>query len=160
MPVVRIYVPIGRRELDDLAETGVLAADHTAPRDAFAVTDTLRSRAMGLDLEDLEYAAFSDAVAASGAARSRPDDRRVVAAADADPDWVVTRDAGPVSPVSPVSSVDLVAPVPVNRIASFHVDENPVVGADVSEGRASEGDTDELLWYDVTELDEVRDLLA
>ena len=67
MPVIRVYVPIGRRDLDDLAERGALGVDRTSPRNAFAVTEELRSRAAGLDLEDLEFAAFSDAVAASAA---------------------------------------------------------------------------------------------
>jgi hypothetical protein len=116
MPVIRVYVPIGSRDLDDLAEMGALDVDHASPRDAFAVTDDLRSRTAGLDLEDLEFAAFSDAVAASASARSRPGDRRVVASADADPAWVVGGDG------RPVSRVRLVASVPMSRIASFHVD--------------------------------------
>ncbi|MDV3220052.1 DUF6912 family protein [Intrasporangium sp.] len=144
MPVVRIYVPIGRRELEDLAGQGLLDAAPTSPRHAFAVTDVLRSQAAGLDVEELEYSAFSDAVGASAGVRSSPEDRRIVAAADADPTWVVAREGGP------ASSVDLVAPVPLSRIASFHVDE----GA----GEMAGGDADDLLWYDVTELDEVRTL--
>jgi hypothetical protein len=146
MPVIRVYVPIGRRDLDDLAERGALDVDHTSPRDAFAVTDDLRSRTAGLDLEDLEFAAFSDAVAASAAARSEPGDRRVVASADADPAWVLGGDG------KPVSGVRLVASVPMSRIASFHVDE--------AAGAATELAADDLLWYDATELDEVRALLA
>lgn len=145
MPVVRIYVPIGRRDLDDLAEKGLLDAARTSPRHAFAVTDKLRSQAAGLDVEELEYSAFSDAVGASRGVRSSPEDRRIVAAADADPTWVVVREGGP------ASSVEVVAPVPLSRIASFHVDEG-------AGGLA--GDDDDLLWYDVTELDEVRTLFA
>jgi len=148
MPVIRIYVPIGRRDLDDLAEKGGLDVDHTSPRAAFAVTDDLRSRTGGLDLEDLEFAAFSDAVAASGAARSERGDRRVVASADADPAWVLDG-AG-----TPVSLVRLAASLPMSRIASFHVDE--AAGA----ATEPEAEADDLLWYDATELDEVRALLA
>ena len=146
MPVIRVYVPIGRRDLDNLAERGALDGDPSRPRDAFAVTDDLRSRTGGLDLEDLEYAAFSDAVAASDAARSEPGDRRVVASADADPAWVLDGDG------TPVSRVRLVASVPMSRVASFHVDE--------AAGAATEVEADDLLWYDATELDEVRALLA
>ncbi|HET6668260.1 MAG TPA: hypothetical protein VFG98_13365 [Intrasporangium sp.] len=146
MPVIRVYVPIGSRDLDDLAERGALDVDHASPRDAFAVTDDLRSRTAGLDLEDLEFAAFSDAVAASAAARSQPGHRRVVASADADPAWVVGGDG------RPVSRVRLVASVPMSRIASFHVDE--------ATGAATEAEADDLLWYDATELDEVRARLA
>lgn len=146
MPVVRIYLPIGRRELDALATTGSLDASEADPRPAFAVTDALRVRAPGLDLEELEYAAFSDAVAAAASARARRGHRRVVAAADADPGWLSPRDG------ASVTAVHLVRAVPVNRVASFHVDE------DEDQGESSGGD--ELLWYDVTELDEVRRLLS
>ena len=146
MPVIRVYVPIGRRDLDDLAERGALGVDRTSPRNAFAVTDELRSRAAGLDLEDLEFAAFSDAVAASAAARSEPGDRRVVASAHADPPWIQGGGG------RPVSQVRLVASVPLRRIASFHVDESAQAVKDV--------EADDLLWYDATELDEVRSLLA
>ncbi|WP_353511178.1 hypothetical protein [Intrasporangium sp.] len=146
MPVIRVYVPIGRRDLDDLAQTGALDVDRTRPRNAFAVTDELRSVAAGLDLEDLEFTAFSDAVAASGAARSMPGDRRIVVSADADPAWVLEGDG------QPVSRVRLVASVPMRRIASFHVDETAGAAIDVG--------ADDLLWYDATELDEVRALLA
>ncbi|GAA6524555.1 hypothetical protein [Intrasporangium sp. DVR] len=149
MPVVRIYLPIGRRDLDDLVETGLLDASAASPREAFGVTEGLRSRATGLDVEELEYAAFADAVAASAAARSAPGARRVVAAADADPAWVVDRAGGA------VSSLSVVAPVPGARIASFHVDEQAGVAGDSAATEAGE-----LLWYDVTELDEVRRMLA
>ena len=146
MPVVRVYVPVGRQDLDDLAATGALAVDRSSPRNAFAVTDELRSRAAGLDLEDLEFAAFSDAVAASAAARSAPGDRRVVASADADPGWLLGSDG------TPVSGVRLVASVPLSRIASFHVDETA--------GTAADAEADDLLWYDATELDEVHRLMV
>ena len=52
----------------------------------------------------------------------------------------------------PVSRVRLVASVPLRRIASFHVDESAEAAKDV--------EADDLLWYDATELDEVRSLLA
>lgn len=146
MPVVRVYLPVGRRELERLRATGTLAASPTSPRHGFAVTDGLRSGTPGVDVEELEYAAFVDAVAASGSARSAPGDRRVVAAADADPEWVSAGGGGT------VSSVDLVAPVPMSRIAAFHVDEHRGVEDDA-------GLADDLLWYDVTELAEVRTLL-
>ena len=69
-------------------------------------------------------------------------DRRVVAAADADPAWVSPRDG------APVSKVVLTAPVPLSRVASFHIDDEVTAGMDE--------EADELLWYDVTELDDVR----
>ena len=142
MPVVRVYVPLGRAGLEELATAGALAAGPGTPRTAYAVTSGLEQAAPGLDVEDLEYAAFSDAVDAAAALRSRRSDRRVVAAADADLSWVSPRDG------KPVSKVVLTSPVPLSRVASFHVDDE-VTGA-VDE------EADELLWYDVTELDDVR----
>ena len=79
--------------------------------------------------------------------RSSPRHRRVVAAADADPGWVV-HGAG-----EPSSGVALVAPLPLSRVASFHVDDE-----EAAVGIADE-ELDELLWYDVTELDDVRSFL-
>jgi hypothetical protein len=145
MPVVRVYVPVGRTELDELATTGTLPAGPGAPREAYAVTPGLEEAAPGLDMEDLEYAAFSDAVAAASAARSAVGQRRVVAAADADAGWVAPRGG------NPVSRVVLTAPLPLSRVASFHIDE---------EGAGSDDEADELLWYDVTELDDVRSLVG
>lgn len=142
MPVVRVYVPLGRAGLEELASTGALAAGPGTPRTAYAVTSGLEQAAPGLDVEDLEYAAFSDAVEAAAGLRSTRADRRVVAAADADASWVSPRDG------SPVSKVSLTAPVPLSRVASFHVDDE--VTGSVDE------EADELLWYDVTELDDVR----
>lgn len=142
MPVVRIYVPLGAAALRALAETGALAASVDAPVEAFAVTDELSAQAPALDEEDLEYAAFVDAVAAAAARRDHRGDRRLVLAGDADPE--VLR-AG----VGAASAVQLVDDLPLSRIASFHVDEaGPHTGA-------AQDEADSLLWYDVTELGEV-----
>ena len=46
----------------------------------------------------------------------------------------------------------LVAPLPLSRVASFHIDDESAVDS-VDE------EADELLWYDVTELDDVRSFL-
>ena len=142
MPVVRVYVPLGRAGLEELATAGALAAGPGTARTAYAVTSGLEQAAPGLDVEDLEYAAFSDAVEAAAGLRSVRSDRRVVAAADADATWVAPRDG------APVSKVVLTAPLPLSRVASFHVDDE--AAGDVDE------EADELLWYDVTELDDVR----
>ena len=147
MPVVRVYVPLGRDGLEELATSGRLSAGPGTPRVAFAVTRALEASAPGHDVEDLEYAAFSDAVAAAAGVRESPHHRRVVAAADADPSWVVQGVA------DPASGVVLVAPLPLSRVASFHVDDESAVDS-VDE------EADELLWYDVTELDDVRAFLA
>lgn len=142
MAVVRVYVPLARGDLEELASSGSLPAGPGAAVSAYAVTSALRSRAPGLDVEDLEYAAFSDAVTAAAELRSAPADRRVVASADADASWVAPRDG------APVSKVVLTAPLPLARVASFHIDDEVTAGL--------EEEADELLWYDVTELDDVR----
>ena len=151
MPVVRVYLPVGLAELDGLAESGVIVGGPASPRAAFAVTDELARRAPGADTEALEFAAFADAVEAAGGAGGGT--RRVVAALDADPAWLAPYDGGPESRVS------LTQAVPVSRVASFHIDE-----ADGSPGEAEADPADsgaaDMLWYDVTELDEVRSLLG
>ncbi len=153
MPVVRVYVPVGRDDLEHLVASGVLAAGPGTPREGYAVTSGLEESAVGHDLDDLEYAAFSDAVAASGRRRSTPSDRRVVVSADAAPEWVVPREG------EPVTRVVLMADLPLARIASFHIDED--AGASGAAGEAvGEGEADDLLWYDVTEFDDVRELLG
>jgi hypothetical protein len=47
----------------------------------------------------------------------------------------------------------LVGPLPLSRVASFHIDDESAVDDEDEEA-------DELLWYDVTELDDVRSFLA
>lgn len=142
MPVVRIYVPLGGGALRRLAESGFVGASVEAPVEAFAVTDELTAEAPALDEEDLEYAAFVDAVAAASDQRDQRGDRRLVLAGDADPEML--RPGAGAS-----SAVRLVDNLPISRIASFHVDEaGPHPGA-------AQDEADSLLWYDVTELGEV-----
>lgn len=149
MPVVRVYLPVGPADLAVLAERGSLPATPDSTRVVFAVTPELERSAPGLDVEDLEYAAFSDAVVAAGAAAHGAADRRVVIAADVDPDWLVESET---QPRDSVCAVTLAAAVPQARVASFHIDERP--------GAGSAADADTLLWYDATELDEVRGFFA
>ncbi|MDN5790784.1 MAG: hypothetical protein L0H25_07940, partial [Micrococcales bacterium] len=73
-----------------------------------------------------------------------PGDRRVIAAADAESGWVVPREG------TPVTRVVLTTGLPRSRFASFHIDERS----------GAHGDAGGLLWYDVTEFDEVRALLG
>ncbi len=142
MPVVRIYVPVAGTTLRRLAAEGLLPASVEAPVDAFAVTAELTAQAPTLDEEDLEYAAFVDAVAAAATCRDHPADRRLVVAADADPEVVRPGLGAP-------SAIQLVDDLPLSRIAAFHVDEaGPHVGS-------VQDEADSLLWYDVTELGEV-----
>lgn len=152
MPVVRVYLPVGPGDLAELAERESLGATPASPRTAYTVTPELERTAPGSDVEDLEYAAFSDAVLAAGAGAG--DARRVVTAVDVDPDWITT--GGPGRPPGSLCAVTLVAPVPLARVASFHVDER--VGSRADAGPAAHEDA--LLWYDATELTDVRDYFA
>lgn len=130
MPQTRIYLPLTADALRQLRHDKQL----TAPVTAYAVVET---PARVRDLEEAEYAAW---LAAAAAARDLvgADSRRVVASADVDSPTVT---ALPAEHAAEVSS-----PVPLRAIASFHVDETPG------------GDDADLLWYDVTELDEVARL--
>jgi hypothetical protein len=149
MPVVRVYLPVGGEAVRALAESGGIVAGPDQPLLAFAVTPELAALAPGLDEEALEYSAFTEAVAAAEQCRERPHDRRVVIAADADPAAVEAAEG-------PAGAVRLVAAIPLSRVASFHVDE---VWAQRRRGSVPDG-ADSLLWYDVTELAEVRSFFA
>lgn len=145
MSAERVYLPAGRELLEQLSATGRIQAAPGAPRDVYAVTPALEQAVNSRDVEDLEYAAFCHAAEAAHRLRSTPGDRRVVVAADADAAWL-TDDAVD----GPPSWVRLTAPVPISRVAAFHID---------AERGAAVSDVDDLLWYDATELDEVLDHL-
>ena len=55
MPVVRVYVPLGRGDLEALGTRAALPAGPGTPRIAYAVTPALEASAPGLDAEDLEH---------------------------------------------------------------------------------------------------------
>lgn len=137
----RVYLPLSARGLRALAETREVG---TGPQPAFAVTERLeRSLPLG-DEDEWEYAALCEAVEAAGPLRENDADKRVVAAADVDDEWVGPRAGDGVA----LSAVEVSQPVPLSRVVSFHVDE---AGAADS--------LDDLLWYDATELDEVLRLI-
>ncbi|HYN65675.1 MAG TPA: hypothetical protein VES93_02225 [Ornithinibacter sp.] len=141
MPLTRVYLPLTPADLEDLDEGRAIGP---APRTAHAVTPALGKPGLVTDEEELEHAAWvaatEEAVGPAGAAPRR----RVVAAADVDAACVVH----PTSPDVP-SRVEVSVPVERRRVVSFHVDEEP----------GSTEPTD-LLWYDVTELADVRALLG
>jgi len=143
MSLTRIYVPLGRRQVRALAETGILSG---TPLRACAVTQRLERSYPRGSVEEWEYLALRAAADAALDLRERVGDPRVVTAADVEPHWVVpgTRPAERVEAVVTVSE-----PVPLRRIVSFHVDDEWATDED-----------DELLWYDVTELDTVLRILA
>jgi hypothetical protein len=157
---MRVYLP------STLAR---LSAAHSAggfegPLDAHAVTGAVREWYTSGDLEELEYAAFTEAaeaslrlLAAEGGAH-----RRVVVAAD-----VADAAVRPRPSDLHRSAVTVASPVPLADVASVHVDEaeaqDVVAEAVRSLPAADAGDDDarfaldeaeatELLWYDVTEV--------
>ena len=138
--VTRIYIPLNASGLRALSAQGSLQG---APFPAHAVTPALREATPDEGQDEWEYAALNDAAQTSAALLTAGERRRLVAAADVSPD-----DVGPAEPGDSAieSAVSVSAPVPLRRIASFHVD-----GDDA-------GDED-LMWYDVTELPVVLDLL-
>ena len=136
MTQTRIYLPLtpdGVRALARHREVG------PAPVVAYAVTRRLERSLPTGDEEEWEYAALAEAVDAAETAQGTTVAKRVVAAADVDPVWVEddpTRDG--------LGAVTVSSPVPLRLVVSLHVDET-----------AGDQGMDDLLWYDVTELDEV-----
>jgi hypothetical protein len=163
--MMRIYLPGTMRDLARLRDEGALAGGLTA----HAVTPALREWYAGSDTEELEHAAFLDAERRS-LQRLAGDPTvvrlRVVIAADV-PDDVVLPAGGD----DEDRAVVLVrGGLSVDSVASVHVDEvdaqADVTAAIEALGAAAEGDDDaqfavdsaeghDLLWYDVTELDDV-----
>jgi len=141
MTQTRIYLPLDTARMRELAETRSLAR---VPLGAFAVTGRLERSLPTGDEEEWEYAALCEAAEAAAAGRGAARTKRVIAAADVDGDGV----SEAASEGAALAAVTLSEPVQLRDIVSFHVDEVP--GAD---------GTEDLLWYDATELDEVIRLL-
>ena len=131
---MRVYVATTMGSLRALRSNGF-----SAPVAAHAVTAALREWYAEADAGELEYAA-SSAAADSSLLLLVPGEpaRRVVVAAEVPDAWVRPADA----PGDP-SSVLVDSPVPLALVVSVHLDD---ADADADE---------ELLWYDVTELDDV-----
>lgn len=140
-----------------------LRADELRPATVHAVTEGLRAALPGDDEETLELiallAAADESVHLIGARGDVP--RRVVLAADL-PDELLGRAPEDAIETALVPS----APVPWAHVVSVHVDEeearDEVAAAAAGDADAFErsGERD-LLWFDVTERDDVaRDLLG
>jgi hypothetical protein len=163
---MRVYVGTTVEQLPGLRDNGF-----EAPVRARAVTPALREWYVEGSLEELEYAAASDAardslrLLAGSRAGSR---RRVVVAADVPEPGV--RPAPASVDDDERSVVRLEQPLTLDRVVSIHVDDDlaldDVAAAAAALAAADAGDDDaqftvdgadghELLWYDVTELDEV-----
>ena len=139
MSLTRIYLPLSAARLRELASSRVLGP---GPLPAHGVTGSVRAGDPNGEQEGWEYVALGEAAEASAASLPPGERRRVVVAADVDDSWVTAADVDGVA-----SAVTVSQPVPMQRIASFHVDEKDVA------------DDDELLWYDVTELEALLHLL-
>ena len=157
---MRVYLPT---TLDGLAAASA-AGSFPAPLAAHAVTGAVREWYLSDDVEELEYAAFTEAAEASlrGLAGSGAAPRRVVVAADV-PDGAVR----PLPGDRFRSAVEVGAQVPLQAVVSVHVDEPEaadvvraalaaVEAADAGDDDArftlDEAEATELLWYDVTEI--------
>jgi Family of unknown function (DUF6912) len=164
---MRVYLPSTLPALAMALRAGRVGA---GPLPGFAVTPALREAYASGDDEELEYAALIEAARAS--LRLLADDpkapsRRVVLAAEIPADQV-SWDARAREP----GRVVIGAPVPIQRLASAHVDD-PGAGADVRSAAealaaADAGDEDarfivdgaeghELGWYATQELSYLAD---
>jgi hypothetical protein len=161
---MRVYLSTTLNRLAAAAATGAFEPVAGAGLSAHAVTPTVREWYTEGDLEELEYAVLTDAAQTSLRLLAEEDGaapRRVVIAADL-PDQTVRP-----TPEDGRSRVRLAAPVPLDAVASVHVDE-PEAGSTVAAAvralpAADAGDDDalfaldeaeawDLLWYDVTEI--------
>jgi len=164
---MRVYLPATLPGLAGLLRNAEIGP---APLRAFAVTPALREWYASGDLEELEYVAMSHAARASLrllVADPQAPRRRVVLVADM-PDQQVGTDAGFDEP----TVVQVLAPVPLARVVSGHVDDLLAV-ADIAKAvealdAADAGDDDarfvvdgaeghDLLWYASQELPHLAD---
>ena len=145
MSQTRVYLPLSAAAVRALARERALPAP---PLAAFAVTSSLERSLPTGDEEEWEYAALCEAVEAASGLREGPGDKRVVAAADIDTEWVAETPTAAGAEDPALASVEVTGQVVLRDIVSFHIDEEP--GADGA---------DDLLWYDATELDEVARLV-
>lgn len=159
---MRVYLPTTSTGLRTLLDTGSVGA---APFTAFAVTPGLREWYVDDDIDELEYAAMTEAARASlrlldGDAHALR--RRVVIALDTADGAVETRDD------LDRGVVRVSEPVALSQLASFHVDDadaEPAVAAaaaaitaaDLGEQSAQDIVDDaegyELSWYAAQELE-------
>jgi hypothetical protein len=136
--VIRVYLPLNRAVLESASEAGEIGP---APLAAYSVTPELRAAyGAGLDVEELEYAAYDLAVAASRAMLDpdRPDDRRrLVAAADVE--------AARPRPGGEPGEVTVTEPVTWSAVVSVHADVDDL----------ADDDDPELAWFATQEVPEL-----
>jgi len=163
---MRVYFPTTLSGLATLLQDRKL---EPAPLTGYAVTPALREWYASADLEELEYAAMSDAAKDSLrllAADPEAPSRRVVIVAEV-PDDAITYGAGDLLDSDERALVRVTRPIGFDRIVSGHVDDAEAE-ADVRAARAAipaadVGDEDarftvdgaaghELMWYATQEL--------
>jgi hypothetical protein len=158
---MRVYVPSSLSVLREVVAAGGLGP---APIVAYAVTPALREWYTDGDIEELEYAAMTDAARASV--------RRLEADPDAPPRRVVLAADVPDSEAIPApelerAAVQIMAVIPIRKVAAVHVDaagaESAVRAAAAVIAKADLGDDDarftvdsvedhELQWYAAQEI--------
>ena len=143
MPRRRVYVPLSPTQLDALAAgreagpapvIGYVAPAGLAPslvEEAVSIGDLVH-------IMELRAAQEATAFASGG--------RRVVGSADIDN--ALLEEVAPVAGGGAPVQVEIGGPIALRRFVAFHIDEEPG------------GNDGDLLWYDVTELADVRALLA
>jgi hypothetical protein len=159
--MTRVYVPTTLIGLARAQKEGTLDQET-----AHAVTGAVREWYVEGDTEELEYTAMIDAAESSlRLLAGEPDAprRRVVMALDV-PEALIAPGG------DQRSSVRLSGPVALSKVVSVHIDEvesEPIIGAAVGAlAAAAEGDDDarfqldeaeacDLLWYDVSEIDDL-----
>lgn len=176
--MTRVYVPTTLAGLARAQKHGVLddSADGdesaTTALPAHAVTGAVREWYTEGDTEELEFSALIDAAESSLRLLARDPKaprRRVVVAVDvADP--LVAPDGRHAATGGHRSSVCVRGPVPLSTVVSVHVDEEesqPTIDAAVEAlAAAADGDDDarfqldeaegcDLLWYDISEIDDL-----
>jgi hypothetical protein len=164
---MRVYLPSTLGGLAQILRDRELGP---VPLSAYAVTPALREWYASADVEELEYAAMSDAAKAS--LRLLADDpeapsRRVVIAAEV-PDTAVTYAVGDLVHAEDRAVVRVSEPIPFSRIVSGHIDdaeaEPDIRAARAAVEAADAGDDDarftvdgaaghDLMWYATQELE-------
>jgi hypothetical protein len=163
---MRIYLPATIPVLAQARDRGVFEGRH-----ANAVTPMVREWYVDDDVEDLEFTALLDAARSSLALLGRDPEAprlRLVVAADV-PDADVSL-AEPGNARAEKSAVRLAAPIPLKAVVSLHIDESTSeaiiraaaralpaaeAGDDDAEFAVSQAEGCDLLWYDISELDDL-----
>lgn len=165
---MRVYLPVTM----PLLAAGRQARDFGGQLAAHAVTPSVREWYTEGDEEELEFSALVDAANSSLrllAADPEAPRRRVVVAAQV-PDATVQPHSGAGQRHQDRSAVRLLAPVALADVVSVHVDDDDAAlavreaiaalpAADAGDADAlfalDEAEAHDLLWYDVTEIDDL-----